>query len=90
MKEIRLAGDLLGVPLLKMASQSGAEAIRAFYDEGLRSVTSASKESASGVATRVAQSGSQSDPIDLVIVGGGVAGISAALEAKKLNLNFAA
>ena len=55
-----IAGDLMGIPLLKFAADSGARVVR-----------------------EIASSGT-----DLVIVGAGVAGLSAALEAKSLGLDF--
>ena len=67
-----VAGDLTGVPLLKLAADGGAKAARAAAEEIARERDSAGP----GV-------------LDLAIVGGGVAGISAALEARKLGLRFA-
>lgn len=69
---IRIAGDLLGVPLLKFAVDSGAKAVRAFIDEP------AFKEPCK----------SHANMFDLAIIGGGVAGLSAALEAHKAGLKF--
>ncbi len=67
---VRVVGDLTGVPLLKFAAHTGANAVRAIADElKLRE--------------------SEDSPVaDLAIVGGGVAGLSAALEAKRLGLRF--
>lgn len=68
---IRIAGDLLGVPLLKFAADSGARAIQDFIAEGA-----------------FARSQRMPDELDLAIVGGGVAGLSAALEASQAGLTF--
>ena len=68
---VRIAGDLLGVPLLKFAADSGSKAVQAFIAENA-----------------FIKKGDTPDTLDLAIIGGGVAGLSAALEAKKANLNF--
>ncbi|PPD03932.1 MAG: hypothetical protein CTY29_07720 [Methylobacter sp.] len=67
---VRIAGDLLGVPLLKFAADSGARAVQAF------------------IAENAFKSPGPEADFDLVIVGGGVAGLSAALEANKAGLKF--
>jgi len=64
-----VAGDLMGIPLLKFALDSGARVVRTI----------------AGDASRPSGRDGMSD---LVIVGGGVAGMSAALEAKKMGLSF--
>ena len=61
---VTVVGDLTGIPLLKFASRTGANAARA--------------------ATR----SDEPAVLDLAIIGGGVAGISAAIEAKKTGLRF--
>ncbi|MFO0692270.1 MAG: NAD(P)-binding domain-containing protein [Polyangiales bacterium] len=66
---VRIAGDLVGTPLLKLAADSGARAIRAFASEP----SFADRKRADGVA-------------DVAIVGAGVAGLAAALEARRLGL----
>jgi len=68
---IRIAGDLLGIPLLKFAADSGARAVQAFIAE------KAFIDKIQG-----------SDNLDLAIIGGGIAGLAAALEAQKAGLNF--
>ena len=71
---VRIVGDLTGIPLLKFSSKTGADAVRAIMRE---------PEFANpGGASRSA------DVWDLAIVGAGVAGISAAIEAKKAGLRF--
>ncbi len=70
---VRVVGDLTGVPLLKFAVDSGARAARAIGEE-LR----AEKQ----------KPAPESNLADLAIIGGGVAGMAAALEAKKLGLTF--
>src|SRR2546426_952190 len=69
---VRIVGDLTGIPLLKFSSHTGARAVRAILQEP------------------DFQSGKLSDPqvLDLAIIGGGVSGISAAIEAKQAGLNF--
>src|SRR5207244_9770338 len=61
-----------GIPLLKFSSHTGARAVRAILQE------------------QDFQSGKLSDPqvLDLAIIGGGVSGISAGIEAKQAGLNF--
>jgi NosR/NirI family nitrous oxide reductase transcriptional regulator len=64
-----VVGDLTGVPLLKLASDSGARVVRRIAGE------LGSEPGRDGV-------------LDVAIVGGGVAGMAAALEAKSLGLAF--
>ena len=67
-----VAGDLRGVALLKFAADSGARVVRTIA-AGL--ATARSRESAGGV-------------VDIAIIGAGVAGVAAALEARTLGLSF--
>src|SRR5690349_19535659 len=90
---VRIVGDLTGIPLLKFSSKTGAEAVRAILaepefkkdvvagigDPGLAESTSGLPGSPIPATTEV---------LDLAIVGGGVSGVSAAIEAKKAALNF--
>ncbi|HEV2095442.1 MAG TPA: NAD(P)-binding domain-containing protein, partial [Chthoniobacterales bacterium] len=69
---VRIVGDLTGIPLLKFSSATGANAVRAIVRE-----LAASPAPASG-----------GEVLDLAIVGAGVAGVSAAIEAKRAGLNF--
>jgi NosR/NirI family transcriptional regulator, nitrous oxide reductase regulator len=69
---LRIVGDLTGVPLLKFASDTGARAVDAILSE-----------------REFARAG-DGDPgvLDLAIVGGGVSGIAAALEAHQNDVRF--
>jgi thioredoxin reductase/ferredoxin len=69
---VRIVGDLTGVPLLKFSSDSGARAVRAILAEP-------------GFRTGRRPEG---DIVDVAIVGGGVSGIAAAIEARKAGLSF--
>ena len=69
---IRITGDLTGIPLLKFAVDSGAKAVQDILNEP-------DFRQKRGVAK---------DILDLAIVGAGVSGVSAAMEAKKADLNF--
>ena len=69
---VRIVGDLTGVPLLKFASDSGAKAVKAILREP-------------GFAAGRDPAGKT---LDVAIVGGGVSGVAAAIEAKKAGLTF--
>lgn len=71
-KGVRVVGDLTGVPLLKFSADTGAKAVAAILEE----------------TDFKAGAGSSANVYDLVIVGAGVSGISAAIEAKQAGLNF--
>jgi thioredoxin reductase/ferredoxin len=66
-----VVGDLTGVPLLKLASDGGARAVRAIVADP-------------GFPGRAAEDGI----LDIVVVGAGVAGMAAALEARQQGLRF--
>ncbi len=69
-----IVGDLTGIPLLKFSSDSGARAVESIrMDKDFQSLLD--KEKSEGI-------------LDLVIIGAGVSGMAAALEAKKDGLNF--
>ncbi len=66
-----VVGDLTGVPLLKLAADGGARAVRALLADP-------------AFARRTPRDG----VLDLVIVGAGVSGMAAALEAQQAGLRF--
>lgn len=70
---IRVVGDLSGIPLLKFSSETGTRAIR-----GIMAESSFSGE----------RKNKRDDVYDVAIIGAGVAGISAAMEAQKAGLNY--
>lgn len=72
MKGVRVVGDLTGVPLLKFSADTGARAVSDFLKE---------PDFKRGAGT-------DADIWDLVIVGAGVSGLSAAVEARKSGLRF--
>ena len=76
---LRIVGDLTGIPLLKLAADSGARAGRAIAAEPDFAVRRDGGDGHGGAAA--------TDVLDLAIVGAGVAGISAALEAKKAGIH---
>lgn len=77
-------GDLSGVPLLKFALDGGARAVLAIVAEpGWRSGTPSPP-----LTLGTDASGAGSGPVDLVILGAGVAGLSAAVEARKQGMTF--
>lgn len=69
-----IVGDLTGIPLLKFSSDSGARAV-----ESIRMDKSFLNQRAKDKTSEI---------LDLVIVGAGVSGMAAALEAKKDDLHF--
>lgn len=70
---IRVVGDLSGVPLLKFSSETGTRAIQGILAESSFSGERANRDA--GV-------------YDVAIIGAGVAGISAAMEAHKAGLRY--
>ena len=73
-KGVFIIGDLTGIPLLKLAAESGKKIIDFFEsDKDLQKLKEASKDS--GI-------------FDLIIVGAGPAGITAGIEASKRNYKF--
>jgi thioredoxin reductase/ferredoxin len=75
---VRIAGDLTGIPLLKFSSHTGAQAVRAILKE----------EGGRVFKDEGGRRKDEKEILDLAIIGAGVAGISAAIEAKKAGLNF--
>ncbi|GAB4288974.1 MAG: hypothetical protein Kow0098_06620 [Ignavibacteriaceae bacterium] len=73
-KGIFIAGDLTGIPLLKLAAESGKKIV----DKLAERIDFAKLREASN----------DTDLYDIIIVGAGPAGISAGFEAKKKNLRF--
>lgn len=69
---VYIVGDLTGVPLLKFSADSGARAI----------------EHLSTSERFIHHQKSASSVYDLIIIGGGVSGYAAAIDAKKRGLNF--
>jgi len=67
---VRVVGDLSGVPLLKFASETAATAVRAILSE----------------PDFAGARGSAEVDVDLAVIGGGVSGISAAIEGRKAGL----
>ena len=72
-KGIYVVGDATGTPLVKVAANQGVDVVQ--------------KMAASGVF-KPSGSDSDSENLDLVIIGGGPAGLSAAIEAGKLGLKY--
>ena len=69
---VYIVGDLTGIPLLRLAADGGAKIVKQLFSD--QKATSEKEES--------------TDVYDLIIVGAGPAGISAAIECKKKNINY--
>ncbi|MSP61810.1 MAG: 4Fe-4S binding protein [Myxococcales bacterium] len=69
---VRVVGDLTGVPLLKFSADTGARAVQAILRED----------------DFLRTKGRDPDVLDLAIIGAGVSGIAAAVEAKREGLRF--
>ncbi|MEZ6086170.1 MAG: NAD(P)-binding domain-containing protein [Phycisphaerae bacterium] len=69
---VRVVGDLTGIPLLKFSADTGAKAVHAILAE----------------PDFAGKRGADDGVYDLAIIGAGVSGMSAAIEAKKAGLRF--
>ncbi|MBI2263931.1 MAG: NAD(P)-binding domain-containing protein [Armatimonadetes bacterium] len=69
---VYVTGDLTGVPLLKFSSDSGAKAVMTICSDPLFQK----------------ERGKRPGILDLVVIGAGVSGVAAAMEAKKRGLSF--
>ena len=87
---VYIVGDLTGIPLLKFSLDTGTRAIRAISDDPkFQRLRDGSAKSPDGVNGGGATDSDSGDGIvDVAIVGGGCAGMAAALEAKKRGLSF--
>ncbi len=85
-KGISIVGDLTGIPLLKLASESGSKAVRQIAEDAEFQSLRRKKKSSSGL--RVVGSEDSGDLLEVVIIGGGPAGVAAALECEKLGLDY--
>ena len=70
---VRVTGDLTGIPLLKFSSDTGAKAVKAILQE----------------PDFLANRSSDPSVLDIAIIGAGVSGVAAAIQAKQAGLNFA-
>ena len=70
---VRVVGDLSGVPLLKFSSETGARAIHAILTES---------------DYQQQRSKAEQEVYDVAIIGGGISGYSAAIDAKKAGLRY--
>jgi len=81
---VYIVGDLTGVPLLKFSADTGTKAVRTLIEKD--GLTPGSPGTA---GTRGRGDDSKDQTLDLAIIGAGVSGIAAALEAKQQGLRFA-
>jgi NosR/NirI family nitrous oxide reductase transcriptional regulator len=82
-----VAGDLTGIPLLKFALDSGANVARTIARDLARDRQGAGPAPAPAPAPGP-PGATPGDRLDLVILGAGVSGLAAALEAARLGLRF--
>ena len=69
---VRIVGDLTGIPLLKFSADTGARAVQAMLRE----------------EDFTQRKGKDQEVYDVAIIGAGVSGVSAAVEAKKHGLSY--
>jgi NosR/NirI family transcriptional regulator, nitrous oxide reductase regulator len=85
---VRVVGDLTGIPLLKFSADTGARAVQAILEEPGFRPRDLPGDGGAAATTHTAQTSRTEEVLDLAIVGGGVSGIAAALEAHAAGLRF--
>ncbi len=84
---VYVVGDLKGIPLLKFSVDSGTRAVRTILaDPSFPRSPSPPVPPSRGQGDK--EMGRRGDTLDLVIIGGGVSGMAAALEAQKAGLSY--
>src|SRR5687767_10437664 len=83
-----VAGDLTGIPLLKTALDTGARTMQRIALDLSRGASGATGAAANGATDASTGERNPSDPVDVAIIGAGVSGMAAAMEAKRLGLSF--
>src|SRR5438309_9137558 len=83
---VSISGDLTGIPLLKFALDSGAKAAAAAAADARRGSPADGASAAQG--TDPGKRAAPAEILDLAIVGAGVSGMAAAVEARKRGLRF--
>ncbi len=84
-----VAGDLTGIPLLKLSSDSGARAVAHIVQDPAFRALRESGPGGGGRGDSARGAGARNvDVLDVAIIGGGVAGFAAALEAAKQGLRY--
>ncbi len=83
-----VTGDLTGIPLLKVASDSGARAVQAILDNPAFKSRSRAAREADATRDQSLAPPRQDGHLDLIVVGAGVSGMAAALAARKAGLSF--
>jgi NosR/NirI family transcriptional regulator, nitrous oxide reductase regulator len=76
---LRVVGDLTGIPLLKFSADTGARAVQAILKE---------EDFLKRKSRREEPAPPDGGVYDLAIIGGGVSGVAAAIEAKKEGLRY--
>ena len=69
---VYIVGDLTGIPLLRLAADGGTKIVKQLFSD----------------QKAISEKEKSTDIYDLIIVGAGPAGISAAIECKKKNINY--
>lgn len=80
-----VVGDLTGIPLLKFSADTGARAVRVIAEDPGFQKLREDGASSTGTSTSPGDDGAVHD---LVILGAGVSGMAAALEARRRGLDF--
>lgn len=86
LKGVYIVGDLTGVPLLKMASEGGARVVSTLLAD--RDFQARRRTPPAAVSTGSAASPEAVQDHDILIVGGGIAGMACALECARQGLDY--